>query len=252
MTTSTLAALPRLLATVALVLGVACPASWARERDSAPLEVADLFFELNNTDGDLGIHADIDGDEWKRLTIKAPGRRRIILEIQAKRSLRQQGLTQLGFESAEPAFEDLAPAEFFERFPEGPYEIKAVTLEGDLLVGTPTISHVMPASPALVHPPLADCDTPVVVTAPVEISWNPVTTFHPDLGTPGPVVVERYELAIERADLGLESFMVLPPGVTSFPVPALFTDVPGVVKFEVLVKAEGGNRTAEESCFEIQ
>ena len=40
--------------------------------------------------------------------------------------------------------------------------------------------------------------------------------------------------------------------MTSFPVPALLTDEPGVIKFEVLVKAENGNRTAEESCFEIE
>jgi hypothetical protein len=46
--------------------------------------------------------------------------------------------------------------------------------------------------------------------------------------------------------------MELPPDVTSFPVPSLFTDTPGVVKFEVLVKAENGNRTAGESCFDVE
>ena len=31
------------------------------DEDEVPFEVAQVFFELNNTDGDLGIHALIDG-----------------------------------------------------------------------------------------------------------------------------------------------------------------------------------------------
>lgn len=92
----------------------------------------------------------------------------------------------------------------------------------------------------------------MVVTAPVTISWDPVTTSHPSLGADGPVQVERYELAIDREDLSVGLFIDFPPRITSFPVPAVFTDVPGVVRFELLVKASGGNRTAEGSCFEIQ
>ncbi|KAB2966424.1 MAG: hypothetical protein F9K18_05650, partial [Thermoanaerobaculia bacterium] len=30
-------------------------------------EVADLYFELNDTDGDLGLHGRIDGDPWQLL-----------------------------------------------------------------------------------------------------------------------------------------------------------------------------------------
>lgn len=125
-------------------------------------------------------------------------------------------------------------------------------LEGPDQESDVRITHVLPAPPHFTHPPLAPCDAPVVVTAPVTIDWDPVTMHHPTLGTPGGVTVERYELAITRKDLDLDFFMDLPPGVTSFPVPSHFTEVPGVVKFEVLVKAAGGNRTAEESCFEIR
>ena len=39
---------------------------------------AELFFELNNTDGDLGIHANIDGGPWKRLTIEDLNEKRIL------------------------------------------------------------------------------------------------------------------------------------------------------------------------------
>ncbi len=252
MRTHPLTAAARVMAMAALTLAVAPPPSSAGNGDGTPFDEARLFFELNNTDGDLGIHAEIDGEDWKRLTIKAPDRRKAVLEVQTAGSLRQQGLTELRFESAEPPFTEEPPEEFFDRFPEGGYEISGRTLEGDALNSAVTITHVIPAPPMFTQPPLAPCDAPVVVTPPVTISWLPVSTSHPVLGTPGDVTVERYELAIEREDMGLDFFMVLPPNITSFPVPTLFTDVPGVVKFEVLVRAEAGNRTAEESCFEIR
>lgn len=34
-----------------------------------PFSVADVYFELYDTDGDLGIHALIDGEPWKKLEI---------------------------------------------------------------------------------------------------------------------------------------------------------------------------------------
>lgn len=121
-----------------------------------------------------------------------------------------------------------------------------------MLENTVTITHVMPAPPVFVTPPFAPCDDPVSVTPPVTVEWEEVDSSHPDLGTPGEIVVERYEVAIERADSELTFFMELPPDVTSFPVPSLFASTPGVVKVEVLVKAENGNRTAEETCFQIE
>jgi hypothetical protein len=236
----------RVLAAVAIALGTGTATSTA-----ATFDEAELFFELNNTDGDLGIHAKIDGDDWRRLTIVPPNRRRELLEVSMRGSLRKQGLTELAFESAEPTFAELPPAEFLARFPAGDYRIRGVTLDGETLESTATITHVMPAPPVFNQPPLASCDTPVVVTAPLTASWQPVTMSHPGVGVAGQVVVERYEVAIERNDLGLVLFVELPPGTTSFAVPAPFT-VPGVGKVEVLVKAVGGNRTAEETCFEIK
>jgi hypothetical protein len=77
---------------------------------------AHIFFELNNSDGDLGIHSLIDGEEWRSLVIRDPDGRKM-LNVNVKGRLRQQGLTEFFFESAEPVFDDLPPAEFFDRFP---------------------------------------------------------------------------------------------------------------------------------------
>ncbi len=49
--------------------------------DAIPLDVAEVSFELNDTDGDLGIYALIDGERWRVLRISDPKRRRL-LDIQ--------------------------------------------------------------------------------------------------------------------------------------------------------------------------
>ena len=97
-----------------------------------PFDVAEVFFELNKTDGDLGIHAMIDGEPWKRLQIEDTKERRI-LGVGVRGRLRRQGLTEIFFESAEPTFDELPPSVFFHRFPEGTYEVEGVSLEGDEL-----------------------------------------------------------------------------------------------------------------------
>ena len=103
-----------LIPVVALILGAAAPELWADDDDDdeIPFDEAELFFELNNTDGDLGIHALIDGDAWKRLEIEDP-RERKMLDIKVKGRLRRQGLTEIFFESAEPTFDELAPEDSF-------------------------------------------------------------------------------------------------------------------------------------------
>ncbi len=78
------------------------------EGGEIPFSVAELYFELNDTDGDLGIHGLIDGEPWKWIEIESPdGRRK--MKVSAHKSLRRHGLTELFFESAEPAFDELPP-----------------------------------------------------------------------------------------------------------------------------------------------
>ncbi len=44
------------------------------EEEELEFEEADLFFELNNTDGDLGLQGFLEGDAWKSLEIAGPER----------------------------------------------------------------------------------------------------------------------------------------------------------------------------------
>ncbi|MDH3304374.1 MAG: hypothetical protein OEM92_04115 [Gammaproteobacteria bacterium] len=229
--------------------------------DEIEFDEAHVFFELNNTDGDLGIHALIDGEPWKRLRIEDQQERRI-LDITLRDRLRRQGLTELFFESAEPSFDELSPEEFFERFPAGTYEIEGVTLEGDELESETEITHAMPAPP---EPKVngmdfdEDCEEgdPVAVSAPVVIAWDPVDSTHPDLGSPrsGAITVLNYEVVVEVEiddDFASVLSVTLPPAVTSMTIPAEFIAQGDEFKYEVLAREESFNQTATESCFVLE
>ena len=176
--------------------------------DEMPFDVAEIFFELNNTDGDLGIHALIDGEGWKKLSIENE-RERGLLDVRAKSRLRQQGLTELFFESAEPPFDELAPERFFERFPEGTYEVEGLTLDGEEMESETEVTHLMPAPPAPTvngEPMAVVCDDEdpdfdaTEVTAPVTIAWPAVTMSHPDLGSPRSstdITIYNYQVVVE-------------------------------------------------------
>jgi len=275
-----------LVAVVALILVAAAPNCWARggghgddDGEEIPFDVAEIFFELNDTDGDLGIHALVDGEAWKDLEIEDP-REREILDITVKSRLRRQGLTELFFESAEPTFDELAPARFFRRFPAGEYEIEGTTLEGDELESTTELTHVMPAPAdgiSLNEDPVdlddVDCENeegiPEVSGDTVTISWAPVTMSHPNaegggagVQPPVEVTIVNYEVVVEvelelMVDGELEEFtsvysIILPPDVTEVTIPEEFIDLGDEFKYEILAREESYNQTAVESCFEIE
>ena len=264
--------LPVLLAAaMVLIMAVSVPVGWAQEFGEAH-----IFFELNNTDGDLGIHALIDGEGWKELRIDGPpamGAEAELLNVMVEGRLQDQGLTEFFFESAEPPFDELSPDDFFDRFPEGTYTIGGITLEDVELESTVDISHVMPAPPVVyVNGQLAaeDCDAeelPVLRRyMPVFISWDPVTMSHPDaegggagIQPPVPVTVHNYEVVVEIDETPWKTSTILPPDETSFRVPSELLalaefdeDGEAEIKFEVLVRANNYNQTAIESCFTIK
>jgi hypothetical protein len=244
------------VAVTALLLGVAAPASFAGAE--TPFGVADIFLELNDTDGDLGIHALIDGEPWRVLAIESPDEREK-LRVTASGTLRQHGLTELFFESAEPSFDELPPAQFFQRFPAGEWEVEGITIEGDELESTDVLSHVLAAPPENIlvsgEEAAESCDVVPLpsVSEPVVISWDPVTESHPEIGETGKVEVVKYQLVVERLEPTPLIFSVdLPPDVTEFEVPEGFIALGEEFKFEILVREATGNQTAVESCFELE
>jgi hypothetical protein len=225
----------------------------ARQRPQ-PFAVAELFLELNHTDGDLGIHAVIDGGTWTSLEVEGP-RDRPLLAIASRSNLRNQGLTQLAFESAEPTFEELNPAIFLRRFPEGSYEVSAAAQGGEEFESSVRLSHVLaaPAQSTVSGIPAAEsCDAPDLpeVFGPVVIDWEPVTSSHPGIGRPGPVTISRYQFFVQQGDAKLSAD--LPPSLTEFEIPVALTATGGVFKFEIIARTSTGNNTAVESCFRMR
>jgi hypothetical protein len=227
-------------------------------------EVAQIYLELNHTDGDLGIHGLIDGEAWKSLEIKGPGDLEL-MNVWLRSALRRQGLTEFFFESAEPPFDELSPAAFLDRFKQGLYEIEAVTLDNVEFEEEVRLSHVLAGPPRNVRvngkAAAANCDGELpVVSAPVTINWDPVTRSHPRIGTPDVgVKVMQYQFVceIEREDRVPEELVFtvdLPPWKTDFTCPAEFTSLSldGEVKYEIITKLANNNQTAIESCFEVR
>jgi len=266
-----------LAAMIAVFLGASVPHSWAEDHDNEiPFAEARIFFELNDTDGDLGIHALIDGEPWKKLEIEDPNERKM-LNIKIKGRLRKQGLTELFFESAEPTFDELSPGKFFARFPEGDYEIEGKTLDGEEMESTVELTHVMPAPAGgitLNGDPVnldnVDCDeedtipsVEVNANGSVVISWAPITMSHPDsegggagVQPPIPVAIHNYKVVVEaELEVGGEEFaavfsIILPPNVTAVSVPAeLLGQDTDEFKYEILAREASHNQTAVESCF---
>ncbi|WP_386811875.1 hypothetical protein [Lysobacter koreensis] len=243
------------IALAAVVAASAAPVAWAGPE--IPFSEAQIFFELNDTDGDLGIHSSIDGEPWQMLEIEDPSER-VILDVMPSGRLAKQGMTQLFFESAEPSFDELPPAEFFKRFPAGRYEISGITLEGDEMESTAVLSHVLPAPPGNVRvsgiAAAINCDAALpAVRKPVVISWSAVTASHPTIGKAGPLQVSRYQVFAELRTAPFHKFSLdLPPNVTRFTVPAELADRARDLKFEIQVRGVNGNQTAIESCFTIR
>lgn len=244
------------VAVAGLAISASSSTAWADDEE-LPFAVGKIFFQLNDTDGDLGIHGKIDGDAWKKLVIEDP-RERKMLGINLSGRLRRQGLTEISFESAEPTFDVLAPSTFFRRFPEGEYEIEGKTLAGDELESEVMVTHVIPAPPENLQ--VAGMDVPEdcgdtaapTIFDPVVISWDEVTESHPEIGEPGPVEIVRYELAVEREEpAGLSITFDLPPEVTEIQIPSEIVSADDEFKFQVLATDVGGNETSSESCFVI-
>ncbi len=247
---------------LALPLTVALPAaSSARAAEDEasvlpplPFSEAELFFELNDTDGDLGLHGSIDGEPWVILDVETP-RDTLLLRVTPGGNLLLQGMTQLFFESAEPSFDELDPEEFFARFPAGFYEVSGLSLEGAEMESAARLSQVLADRVRNVtvagQAAAENCDSSLpVVSDPVLIDWDPVTTHHPDLGASGPVAIERYQFFVERDNVKLA--VDLPPDVTQFLVPSEILALGSEFKFEIIARTSRNNNTAVESCFIVE
>jgi hypothetical protein len=188
---------------------------------------AQLFFELNSTDNDLGLQLFLDTDDgWKRVRVLDPSRRDM-LEFETAGPLSRLGLTELRFESSEPS-----PEEVLALFPAGEYRFRGRTVEGDQLASNATLSHHFNSPPTF-----SPSDGEVVDPKNTVVEWN----------APG---AEQVEVIIEQDEREDVLDITLSGSVRRLRVPAQFL-VPGLeYKIEILSIGENGNRVITESTFE--
>ncbi len=260
--------LPATLLAAVLTLGSCAPNARTGPKDDPliPFDVAEIFFEFNSTDEDLGIHALIGGDAWEKLEIKGP--RGMILDIKIKGRLMKQGLSEIFFESAEPSFDELSSEVFFNRFPAGGYKIKGVTIEGHGLESVVEVTHLIPDPPLveILGVPLVECGEPIEdLPSIVEDNTVTITWTAPDPSLVLPTFpgltsldfeVENFKVVIAIVGSPVEELVIFPTDEEggSYTIPAEFLselDLPHVVKVEVLVREASFNQTLVEGCFQV-
>jgi hypothetical protein len=194
---------------------------------AVPFADAELFFELNSTDNDLGLQLFLDTDDgWKRVRVLDPSRREIILFETGSR-LSRLGLTELRFESSEPS-----PEEVLALFPPGEYRFRGRTVEDEQLASTATLSHDFPPAPTI-----TPSGGQVVDHRSTVVEWSAPEA-------------EKVEIIIEQDELEHVLDVILSGDARRLRVPPQFLQ-PGLeYKIEILSIGENGNRIITESTFQ--
>jgi hypothetical protein len=231
--------------TLAMVVGGAAAAIGSGGREGAaaqgrpiPFEVSDLFIEINATDGDAGLQMNLGGDEWRRFVLRDPSGRTIVA-VTGQGRLRGYGLTDLGFESAEPPFDEVPLRRFKARFPEGRYTFRGTSVVGRRMVGSDRLTHNIPRRPAVLAP--AE-DAVVDPAANLVVRWEPVTR-------PRGIRIVRYLVIVTEEGTEREQSLDLEPGATSATISPGFLAPGRDYAVEVLARERSGNQTITEVPF---
>ena len=218
-----------------------------------PLKDAKLNIEHNATDRDTGFQGFIDSEGWQRLDVRGPAGD--VLRFEGRGTLRDLGLTELFFETVEPANADVPINQMLAKLPAGNYTIAGTAMENGESAGqtsgTAWLTHDVPKGPKLISP----AEGASVPVHDVVARWEPVSRTI----TGEPVKIIAYQLIIEKdvephrhmiGKFGLS--MYLPPSVTQIAVPNGFLEDRTAYNWEVLAIERSGNQTLSSGSFETR
>lgn len=220
---------------------------------------ADIFFELNATDRDVGVHVSLDAESWKELRIDGPGAKRIA-EVSPRGNLGKVGLTELFFEGEEPSLVEVPFWRFLQMVPAGTYTFLGTTVGGQPLRSTDRLTTDIPC-PVPVVSPQADEEVPVEALV---IKWRAAPgVYNPDtrrcdaardVGLVGYQVI----VDVENDERGINRQLVveLPPKATQLSVTSGFlraaAELSGTeFSLEILAIEDSGNKTITERNFDV-
>jgi hypothetical protein len=241
----------RPFAGAALAVAAACGSDPAPSGDVIPLKEAKLNIEHNATDEDTGFQGVIDSEGWGRLDVVAPSGE-VVLQLAGRGPLAELGVTELFFETVEPANADVPLDEMLAKLPEGEYTVEGPAIEdGEHLgttAGTAWLSHTIPAGPVLMAP----AEGATVPTAALAMRWGAVT----ETIRGGALELVGYQLIVEtdgppppHAIGKPELSMYLPPTTTEVTLPAGFLVPATAYAWEVLAIEVSGNQTLSSGTF---
>lgn len=216
-----------------LALAVATAVAAATETKHTPpseFEEAAMYVEQNATDGDteIVISGTAGDDGLRLLQIKWPDRA-VMATLLADRSI--LGMREFHFESPEPPGEAVLAA-----YPEGRYALVGVSTAGERFRTVLTLSHDLPPESVILWP-AEDAELPADM--PLTIQWSQV---------PG---LEKFVLEFENESADPERALTvdLPPGTTSFRIPARLLPAGSEFQIGIHAVAENGNIVVVESTF---
>jgi len=213
-------------------------AAGRRRLGKLPFDSIRFFFELNDTDKDLGVQLNLGPTEpWKKLSITYPDGRTMV-KSRVRKSMRRQGMSDFFFESGEPNFEEVSKNTILRRFPEGTYKFAAITIDGEEMEGTAFLSHKFPIPPEITFPAGTEDDRPeidVFKEGGLTVEWKsaPATDIE----------IDSYQVIVtnqEAPELFVYDVRV-PPTATSLSVPTSFFARGTDYEVEVLARATSPN-----------
>jgi hypothetical protein len=216
-----------------------------------PLKEAKLNIEHNDKDKDTGFQGFLDSEGWNEMIVTGPDGQ--VLEFEGNGKLEELGLTELFFETVEPANEDVPIEEVLETLPEGKYKFEGCAIEAGEIqgrtTGTALLTHDIPEGPEILSP---EEEAEVPEDEDLLVDWEPVDkTINGDN-----VKIIAYQLIIEKdaepdphmiGTFGLS--MYLSPDVTEMTIPEEFLEPETDYEWEVLAIEDSGNQSINSSSF---
>jgi hypothetical protein len=259
---------------VLIAAGLACWVTGAQATEPCgDFGECKVIIETNSTDGDIGFHFLMDGDDLNKAMIRDPNGKQVFSDA-AKGPLREQKLTETFAESAEPlCWEDpeadpedlddiVTLSEFLERWAEGTYTFRGQSDGGEKTSGETELTFELPAAPQnldfdgmtitwdaagdAANPPRGDLGNCASAEELDDLVFYGALTVHPE-----DVVVDEYEVVMEPDVDGPLSRLVfsirvpgdIPTMVLTVP-PEYLASLPDDTPVKIEVGAIGGEDNA--------
>lgn len=223
--------------------------------ETVALEEAYFYIEYNFSDGDLGVHALMDGDGFTVLCVYDPAGD-LVLEVEPDGQLGELGISGFFFESVEPELDEFSYEALVAAFPAGDYTVQGIDIEGKGITGAALFSHDVPNPPTITAPALGaeeeDAADFVLPLADFTLTWEPVT----ETITGAPVTITGYEVIVTHDKYfdpnGFSQPIYdvhLPADRTALRVPVEFLQPDTLYEVEILALEVSGNQTISIGWF---